>query len=164
MKRLSTTKFYYLSRSIKFILVVWSFEFYLVFEFELSSLEIIKRKSIKIFREKEKPKPARSTQLSPARSRGPALPDRWTPPVSDDPCTRTRTRALSLPLTAQWGQPVSAGSLHALACSLCLVGPARRRCCPFARPLSLLCGSRLSEPSLPNHPRTTHASSWTSRP
>jgi hypothetical protein len=36
---------------------------------------------------------------------------------------------------------------------LCPAGPARQLGCPFARPLSLFCGPRLSEPS----PRTTHA-------
>jgi hypothetical protein len=46
----------------------------------------------------------------------------------------------------------------------CPVGPAHQPGCPFTRPLSLTGGSRLSDLSPPNHPRTTHASPWTPRP
>jgi hypothetical protein len=46
----------------------------------------------------------------------------------------------------------------------CPVGPTRQLGRPFARPLSLTRGSRLSDPSLPNRPCTTHASLWTPRP
>jgi hypothetical protein len=47
-----------------------------MFEFELSSLQKIKRKGTRKFREKEKPISAHSAQLSPARPRAPASPDR----------------------------------------------------------------------------------------
>jgi hypothetical protein len=46
----------------------------------------------------------------------------------------------------------------------CLVGPTRQLGRPFARPLSLTRGSRLSDPSLLNRPCMTHASLWTPRP
>jgi hypothetical protein len=48
--------------------------------------------------------------------------------------------------------------------SRCLAGPAHRPGSPFTRPLSLTRGFHLSDPSLPNRPRTTHASLWTPRP
>jgi hypothetical protein len=61
-----------------------------LFEFELSSLEKIKRKGIRNSREKGKPNSAQSTQLSPSPPRAPA------PPWEVDPAYQRRpTRALS---------------------------------------------------------------------
>jgi hypothetical protein len=62
--------------------------------------------------------------------------------------------ALFLPLAARWGRLVGASFLRACVHSLCLVGPARQLCCPFARPLSLFRGPRLSEPSRLNRSRS----------
>jgi hypothetical protein len=48
--------------------------------------------------------------------------------------------------------------------SRCPAGPACQPGRPFARPLSPTRGSRLSDPSLPNRPRTSRASPWTPCP
>ena len=61
------------------------FEFEFVFEFELSSLEKIKRKGIRNSREKEKPNSAQSAQLGPCPVCAPVcppLPDKRTPCLS----------------------------------------------------------------------------------
>jgi hypothetical protein len=92
-----------------------------VVEFDLNSIEKIKRKDISKFRKMKKPNSAHSAQIGPAsHARASALPNRWVPPVS--------ARALSLPL------------------SLCPVGPACRHQLPsHACPaLSLSRGPRLS--------------------
>jgi hypothetical protein len=74
--------------------------------------------------------------------------------------------ALSPPLSlaVRWGRLVGSNLLHVCTFSHCPVGLARQPGLPFARPLSLTHGSRLSDPSPPNCPRTTHASLWTPRP
>jgi hypothetical protein len=74
------------------------------------------------------------------------------PPVSDG---RVRALTSSLPPAAQWGRPVGAGFLRARTLlSLCPVGPVHQRWLPF--PLSLISGTHLSDPPLPNCLRTNH--------
>jgi hypothetical protein len=111
------------------------FEF--VFEFVLSLLEKIKRKGIRNSTKKKKNliQPSRTSSVQVPRAHPPLL-DRRTPPVS-------ASRALSLPLAARWGRLVGAIFLRAREHSLSI---------PRA-PLSMFCGSHLSEPS----PRTAHA-------
>jgi hypothetical protein len=101
------------------------FEFEFVFElFELSSLEKIKRKALGNSEKKEKPMSAESTQLSRARPRAPALPDRWTPPVSDGPRSRPLALSPSLPPAARWDRPIGADPFaHAVVLSRCSVRP-----------------------------------------
>jgi hypothetical protein len=93
--------------------------------------------------------------------RAPAPLDRW------DPLSATAVSAhFPLPLATRWGRPVGAGFLCAHTV-LSLSAPRASRVSagyPFAHPLSLIRGSHLSDPSLPNRPRMTHASSWTPRP
>jgi hypothetical protein len=95
------------------------FEFEFVFEFELSSLEKIKRKCIRHSREKEKPNSAEPAQLGPSPTRAPArarspLPDRQTPPASAIP----HTLSPLLPLAARWSRLVGTSFLHARKHSL----------------------------------------------
>jgi hypothetical protein len=102
---------------------------------------------------RKQPKPV---QLGPARPRAhaPAPPDRRTVSGSSP-----LPRALSLSLSARWGQPIGASFLHlrAPSLSLCLVGPDRQSPsrCP-ARPflLSLRRGPALSVPPPSRSPWT----------
>jgi hypothetical protein len=85
------------------------------FEFDLKSIEKIKRKGIRNSREKEKPNSAQPAQHDPSPPRAPA------PPWQADPaCQRHPARALSpsLPLAARWGRLVGASFLRARAHSL----------------------------------------------
>jgi hypothetical protein len=91
------------------------FEF--VFEFELSSLEKIKRKGIRNSREKEKPNSAQSAQLGPCPVCAPVcppLPDKRTPCLSAP--SRARSLSLSLPGGADLSAPVF--SAHASTLSV----------------------------------------------
>jgi hypothetical protein len=118
------------------------FEFELVFEFELSSLEKIKGKAIGNLGKLENcisAQPAQSIQAGP---RAPAPPDRWTPSVSggflahalSSPslclvglACRRQSPSLARPcsLSASWAQLVSTPrcSLHAPVFPRCAVGP-----------------------------------------
>jgi hypothetical protein len=82
-----------------------------LFEFELSSLEKIKRKGIRKFREKGKPI---SAQLSPVQpsgaARAPAPPDRWAPPVSGGSLACALCSLLPLPYGVGLSAPRSACS------------------------------------------------------
>jgi hypothetical protein len=94
---------------------------------------------------KEKDKASQPAQVGPARPRArvPAPPDTRTPPVSG---RSLLPRALSLSLSASWGQPVGA-VFFTRAPSLCLVGLDRwspRRCPTRPFLLSLRRGSALS--------------------
>jgi hypothetical protein len=87
------------------------FEFEIWFEFDLKSIEKIKRKGIKNSREKEKPISAHSAQLSPARPR-----------------PRTRALSPSLPPVAQWDWPVGVDpSPHVPVLSHCSADPSYQR-------------------------------------
>jgi hypothetical protein len=79
------------------------------FEFDLKSIEKIKRKAIRNSEKIEKQNSAHSAQLSPARSR--VCPRRLS--------ATARVRALSLPPAAQWDRPFDADPFaHALVPSL----------------------------------------------
>jgi hypothetical protein len=95
------------------------------FEFDLKSIEKIKRKAFRNSRKKEKLISAQQAQSSPVQPRAPASPDRWVPPVSHDP------RLRSLPPAARWLQLVGAGFFtRAPAPSRCSVGPPYQRWLP----------------------------------
>jgi hypothetical protein len=128
-------------------------EFEFVFEFELSSLEKIKRKAIIDRRKREnhfspcRPSPA---HLNPPRERLPPS-DRWSPPVGASPRPHAPLSSSRCPVgpTCQRQSPP-----RTRAFSRCPTGPARQLRCPFARPLSLFHGPRVSEPSTPNRTRS----------
>jgi hypothetical protein len=85
------------------------------FEFELSSLEKIKRKAFRKSLKKEKPLSAQSAQSSPAGPHAPAPPDRWAPPVSGSPRAHMLSPSLSLPPGPRLSAPFLA---HPRACAL----------------------------------------------
>jgi hypothetical protein len=74
------------------------FEFGFVFEFELSSLEKIKRKAFRKSLEKGKTTFSLVGPIQPSgAARAPPPPNRWAPPVSGSPRARTLSPSLSLP-------------------------------------------------------------------
>jgi hypothetical protein len=129
------------------------FKFGFVFEFELSSLEKIKRKAFRKSLEKGKTTFSPTSPVQPVGSRAPAPPDRWAPPISDgflprtlsypslfpvgpvcrrQPPSPTRPRSLS----ASWARLVNATSrppAHPTP-SLCTVGPSCQLCLPRELP------------------------------
>jgi hypothetical protein len=124
------------------------FEFEFVLEFELRSLEKIKRKAIRNSEEKGKPNLAQFSPTQPSgAARTPSPPDRRAPPVGGS----SRARVLSPPPTAIWAPRVGAiprtsTRLRALRSA----GPTcRRRAstrCNNRAPMSPSCGPRLSSP------------------
>jgi hypothetical protein len=86
------------------------FEFECWFEFELKTLEKIKRKAFRKSLEKKRPFWPKSAQ--PAHARAPALPYMRSPPVGalSHPITLP-----PLPLAAQWGRPVGTEPLSLAA-------------------------------------------------
>jgi hypothetical protein len=105
------------------------------------------------------PEQPNSAHLSPA----PAAPDRRTTTVGASP----RPRALlSLSLARCPVGPTCRRRPHLRTrnFSRCPMGPACQPGRPFTRPPSLTGGSRMSDPSPLNRPRTTRVSPWTPRP
>jgi hypothetical protein len=124
----------------------------------LKTLEKRNGKAIRKFRKKEKAILAQTSPLglaTRARSRAPATPDRRTLPVS----TRLSRALISLPLAAQWGRAVDAGSFAPVPLlPLCLVGLVRQSLShyPACSPsLSLRRGPPVSAPPSPRPPWTS---------
>jgi hypothetical protein len=111
------------------------FEFEFVFEFELSSLEKIKRKSIRNLEKKGKPILAQLSPVQPSQRQFP------------------RPRALfPLPLPSGAGLSAPVAFARAPTFSLCPMGPTRQRAEPFPPRtcfLSLCHGAALSAPPSP---------------
>jgi hypothetical protein len=104
------------------------FEFETWFEFELKTLEKIKRKAFRKSLEKKLiSAQAGPTWLSQA-ARAPVSPDRWTPLASDRPRPCTRALSPSLPSTARWARPVGVDPpVLVAALARCSVGPSYQR-------------------------------------
>jgi hypothetical protein len=123
------------------------FEFEFGFKFDLKSIENIKRKAIGKFQENRKLNSAQTTHLDlvQQRARRPSLTAEHRLSM-----LRSRPRVPAPPLPLPSGADLSAlVSFTHTPCSLCRAGPACQCWLPI-RSLSLVYGSRLSNPSLPN--------------
>jgi hypothetical protein len=129
------------------------FEFEFVVEFELSSLEQIKRKAIINSEKKGKLIPAQSSPSKPPRARSPPS-NKWPPPVGASPrpraplspsrctvgptCQRQSPLRTTPSLAVPWA-PLVNPIARSLARSLCSVGPTCRNRPPKQPALTTAC-------------------------